>query len=378
MLQSWIDDGELAGLVARVQVNGAPVYERAFGWADREADRRMTLDTIFRIASQTKAITAAAALVLIEAGLLGLDDPVSRHLPDFTPTSVAGIQSGSPARVPVRRPITVRDLLAHTAGLSYGTEPQVASEYAAAGLGPAAGPGWYLADKDEPVCQTISRLGRLPLVAQPGERFVYGYSTDVLGCLIEAVSGRPLDAFVRERITGPLGMTDTTFFLDAARASRLAAVHVAGADGQVRRAGGSPVGQGAYVNGPRRNFSGGAGLLSTAADYARFAEMLRRGGELDGVRILSAESVRLMTTNQVGSMHTHIGLGFGFGVQTTDRAGAHGPDRVGAYGWGGAYGTYFRVDPEAGVVILLLTQTLADHLARIETFSTMAYRTFVR
>ena len=122
VLQSWIDDGGLAGLVARVHVNGTPVYERAFGWADREADRRMTLDTIFRIASQTKAITTAAALVLIEEGLLGLDDPVSRYLPFFTPTSVADIQSGSPARVPVRRPITVRDLLAHTAGLSYGTD----------------------------------------------------------------------------------------------------------------------------------------------------------------------------------------------------------------------------------------------------------------
>jgi CubicO group peptidase (beta-lactamase class C family) len=204
--------------------------------------------------------------------------------------------------VAAKRPINIRDLLTHTAGISYGTDASVSAQYEAKGLGPAAGYGWYTADKDEPICVTMERLGTLPFVAQPGEAWVYGYNTDILGCIVEKASGRPLDEFVRTRITGPLGMKDTQFFLPADQRARLAAVYTHGNDGTIKRAPDGPRGQGTYVDGPRKSFAGGAGLLSTARDYARFLEMTRKGGILDGVRILSPRSVALMTTNQSGAL----------------------------------------------------------------------------
>ena len=196
--QAAVDRGEIAGAVVRVLRNGEPAYERAFGWSDREAGRRMTTDAIFRIASQSKGLTSTAVMVLAEEGKLWVNDPVSRFIPEFAHTTVAVRTDSGPKIVPANRPITIRDLLTHTAGISYGTDAQVAPLYAAKGLGPAAGPyGWYFANKDEPVCSAIERLASLPFVAQPGERFVYGYNTDVLGCVVERASGMPLDRFIR-------------------------------------------------------------------------------------------------------------------------------------------------------------------------------------
>src|SRR5690606_30514113 len=166
-----------------------------------EAGRRMEPGTIFRIASQTKALTSAAALMLLEEGALRLEEPVGRYIPSFRQTTVALRDGDTIAIVPAARAITIRDLLTHTAGISYGTAPSVAERYIAAGLGPAAGYGWYTADKDEPVCTTMERLGSLPFVAQPGEAWVYGYSTDILGCVVERASGIALDEFIRSRIT---------------------------------------------------------------------------------------------------------------------------------------------------------------------------------
>jgi CubicO group peptidase (beta-lactamase class C family) len=369
-LQRYVDENRIAGAVALVLREGQPVYERAVGWSDKEAGRRMTTDTIFRIASQTKAITSTAILALAEEGRLTLADPVSRTIPQFAKTTVAAGGSMAPAK----RAITIRDLLTHTAGISYGTEPAVASQYEAKGLGPAAGFGWYTADKDEPVCSTMERLATLPFVAQPGEQWVYGYNTDILSCVVERASGMPLDAFVRTRITEPLRMTDTQFFLPAAQRARLAAVYASGADGLITRAPDGPRGQGNYVDGPRRSFAGGAGLLSTARDYGRFLEMIRRGGELDGVRILSSRTVKLMTTNQVGTLHSTAGLGFGLGFQTTDRYGANGMDSEGAFGWGGAYGTVYRVDPEARLVMLLMIQLLPNSTDIRTVFPTLVYQ----
>src|SRR5262245_13549176 len=219
-LQRYVDENRIGGAVALVLREGQPVYERAVGWSDKESGRRMTTDTIFRIASQTKAITSTAILTLVEEGKLTLTEPVSRMVPQFAKTTVA--VGGSV--VPAKRAITIRDLLTHTAGVSYGTEPAVASQYEAQGLGPAAGFGWYTADKDEQVCSTMERLATLPFVAQPGEQWVYGYNTDILGCVVERASGMPLDAFIKTRITDPLGMKDTQFFLPAAQRNRLAAV----------------------------------------------------------------------------------------------------------------------------------------------------------
>jgi CubicO group peptidase (beta-lactamase class C family) len=373
-LQKYVDTDRVAGIVALVMQDGEVVYEKAFGWADKEAGRTMTTGTIFRIASQTKALTSAAIMQLIEQGSLTLNARAGTYIPTFTRTNVAvANERGVVRQVPTVRPITIRDLLTHTAGISYGTEPSVRDLYEAKGLGPAAGAGWYTADKDETVCETMERLGTLPFVAQPGEAWVYGYNTDVLGCIVEKVSGQPLDAYLRDHITAPLGMKDTQFFLPSAERDRLAAVY-SSADSRFVRAPEGARGQGAYVDGPRKNFAGGAGLLSTARDYTRFIEMIRRGGSLDGTRILSPRSVKLMSTNQVGLLHSTTGLGFGLGFETVDRFGANTMSSEGAFGWGGAYGSMYRIDPEARLVMALMIQLVPNATDIGQVFPTLVYQ----
>lgn len=373
-LQRYVDRERVPGIVALVMQDGEVVYEKAFGWADREGGRRMTTDTIFRIASQTKALTSVAVMRMIEEGSLALSTRASEYIPTFANTKVAVANDrGVVSQVPARRAITIRDLLTHTAGISYGTDPSVADLYEAKGLGPAAGFGWYTADKNEGVCDSMERLGMLPFVAQPGATWVYGYNTDILGCIVERVSGASLDAYLRDHITAPLGMKDTQFFLPSAQKDRLAAVY-ASAEGKYVRAPDGARGQGAYVDGPRRNFAGGAGLLSTARDYARFLEAMRRGGSIDGVRLLSPRSVRLMSTNQVGDLHSTTGLGWGLGFETVDRFGANGMSSAGAFGWGGAYGSLYRVDPEARLVMILMIQLIPNATDIREVFPSLVYQ----
>ena len=374
LLQRYVDENRIAGAVALVLHDGKPVYERALGWSDKEAGRKMTADTIFRIASQTKALTSAAVLMLVEEGRLALSNPVGQFIASFDKTTVAVRGDIGATAVAATRPITVRDLLTHTAGISYGTESHIAPLYEAKGLGPAAGYGWYTADKDEPVCETMNRLGTLPFVSQPGEAWVYGYNTDVLGCIVERASGMPLDRFIDTRITGPLRMKDTRFFLAPGDRARLAAVYASRSDGTTARAPDGARGQGHYVEGPQRNFAGGAGLLSTARDYARFLEMIRNGGVLDGVRLLSARSVALMTSNQVGTLHSLDGLGYSLAFETVERYGASGMSSVGAYGWGGAYGTRYIVDPDARVTMILMIQLLPNLTDVREKFPNVVYQ----
>jgi CubicO group peptidase (beta-lactamase class C family) len=374
MLQSYVDRELIAGAVALVLRDGQPAYEKAVGWADKEANRPMRMDTMFRIASQTKAITSVVVLTLVDEGKLSLSDQVGKYIPSFARTTVAVRNEAGATSVPAKRPITIRDLLTHTAGISYGAEPHIAKEYGAKGLGPSAGAGWYFADKREPICDVMERLGTLPFIAQPGEAWVYGYNTDVLGCVIERVTGQRLDDVIAARVTKPLGMTDTHFFLPVAQRDRLAAVYASGQDGRAARAPEGPLGQGSYVDGPRQTFAGGAGLVSTARDYGRFLEMIRGDGALDGVRILSPRTVALMRTNQVGALHSATGLGFGLGFETTDRYGANGMDNVGAYGWGGAYGTMYRIDPHARLVIMLMIQLLPNTTDVREKFPAMVYQ----
>jgi len=359
VLQQHVDDNRIAGAVGLVLRDGRPIYEKAFGWMDKEAGRRMTNDTIFRIASQSKAITSVAILALLEEGRLTLTTPVSRFIPEFAKTTVA--LKGEAGAIPAKRQITIKDLLTHTSGYSYGTDVTVASLYEAKGLGPAAGYGWYTADKDEPICATMARLASLPAVAQPGESYVYGYNTDILGCVVERASGTPLDQFIAARITTPLGMKDTGFFLPAEQRARLATVYSSGPDDKIVRAPEGAKGQGHYVEGPRKNFSGGAGLLSTAADYARFLEMVRNGGTYGATRILAPRTVALMTTNQIGTLHSPpAGLGFGLGFETTDQYGANGLASVGSFRWGGAYGSTYLVDPEARLTIVFMIQLIPN------------------
>jgi CubicO group peptidase (beta-lactamase class C family) len=377
-LERAVVRGEIAGAVALVMRDGQTVYERAVGWAGREAQRRMTVDAIFRIASQTKALTSVAIMSLVEEGKVALNDPVGRFIPAFQRTTVAVRADTGRAIVPARRRITIRDLLTHTAGVSYGTDSLVAALYAAKGLGPAAGYGWYTADKNEPICETMERLATLPFVAQPGERWVYGYNTDILGCVVERAAGVPLDEFIRARITGPLGMKDTHFFLPPDKRARLTTVYASSADTQIARAPDGPRGQGDYVDGPRRSFSGGAGLLSTARDYARFLQMLLNGGALDGVRILAPKTVALMTTNQVDTLFSRTGEGFGLGFAVLERAGAGGRvESTGTFAWGGAYGSTYRVDPKEQMVLVFMIQQLPNRSDLAAKFPMLVYQALV-
>jgi len=377
-MQRAVDRLEIAGAVALVLKDGQTVYERAFGWSDREAKRQMTPDAIFRIASQTKALTSVALMSLVEEGKLTLNDPVSRFIPDFEHTTVAVRSDTGRTIVPARRPITIRDLLTHTAGISYGTDTLVSPLYAAAGLGPAAGWGWYTADKKEPICLTIERLATLPFVAQPGERFVYGYNTDILGCVVERVAGAPLDEVIRTRITGPLGMKDTYFYLPPDRKARLTTVYASGADMRITRAPDGPRGQGNYVDGPRRSFAGGAGLVATARDYARFLQMLLNGGSLDGARLLAPKTVALMTTNQTGTLFSQTGQGFGLGFSVLEQPGADGRiESVGTFGWGGAYGSTYEVDPKEHLVLVFMIQMLPNRSDVAMKFPMLVYQALV-
>ncbi len=357
VLQRYVDQGRLPGAVVLVARHGQIAYLRAVGQRDPEANAPMRPDAIFRIASQSKAIVTAAALALQEEGALNLDDPVGRYIPEFLHTTVAVPRAeGGYDVVPAKRPITLRDLVTHTSGVSYGNGP-AADRWKAAGI-----QGWYFADRDEPIGATVARMAALPFDAQPGERWIYGYSIDILGAVLEKAAGQPLDEIVRTRITEPLRMRDTHFYLPPADRDRLAAVYsLRDAAGRIERAPatGTMESQGQYADGPRRSFSGGAGLLSTATDYARFLQMLLNGGTLDGVRVLSPKTVQLMTADYAGTRYTDPGMGFGYGFSIVKDLGAHSqPGSPGEYGWGGAYHSTYWADPKEDLVVVYLTQVL--------------------
>ncbi|HEU5134462.1 MAG TPA: serine hydrolase domain-containing protein [Steroidobacteraceae bacterium] len=379
LLDGYVNDGRIGGIVALVLRDGKPVYQRAVGWRDKEAGQKMTMDTIFRIASQSKALTSVAILALMEEGRLSVNDRAGKWIPTFEKTSVLtrADQSATWNTIAAKRPITIRDLLTHTAGINYGQQPEFAALYVPKGLGLAAGAGWYFADKDEPICTTMERLGTLPFEAQPGERYVYGYNTDVLGCIVEKASGVPLDEYIRTHITGPLGMPDTMFYLPADKRARLAVVYGSGPGGRIVKAPEGAHGQGHYVEGPRKSFSGGAGLVSTARDYATFLEALRNGGALGKARILSPHAVKLMTTNQIGNLKSPRGLGFGFGFETHDDYGVSGMSSVGSWGWGGAYGTWYRVDPQERLTMVLMLQMMPNDTDIRDKFDTTLFQALV-
>ena len=354
LMQGAVDSGKVAGVVTMIIRHGKVAQVGAYGMADREAGRRMTPETMFRIASQSKAVTSVAIMMLIEEGRVRLGDPVAKWIPSFAKPMVAITKD---SLVPAQRGITIRDLLTHTAGIDYG-DNVARAQYNAAGLGPDEGPGWYFADRPVPVCEDIDRLGTLPIVAQPGTRYVYGYNTDILGCVVERASGMSLAEFFARRIFQPLGMTDTYFFLPPEKVSRLAAVYSM-RDGQLVRAPDGNAGQGHYVTGPRVSYSGGAGLVSTARDYARFLQMLLNGGQLDGVRLLSPTTVRLMTADAADSLYATNapGRGFSLGFEVLEDPGLAGEyGTPGRFGWGGAYGTNYWADPGDDLVAVYMVQ----------------------
>jgi CubicO group peptidase (beta-lactamase class C family) len=355
-LNGYVKDGKLPGGVVLVARRGKVAYTEAFGQRDREAGAPMREDALFRIASQTKALVSVGVMILQEEGRLLITDPVGKYLPEFRETTVAVPKPGGGYEVvKAKRPVTIRDLLTHTAGVGYGGGV-ARDRWEAAKI-----TGWYFADRDEPVGATVARMAALPFDAQPGERWVYGYSSDILGALVERASGQSLDEFLRARIFDPLGMKDTHFYLPESKAERFAVVYSAKEAGGLERAAepGGMVGQGAYVKGPRKSFSGGAGLLSTANDYARFLSMLLNGGELDGRRLLGRKSVELMTVDHLNGVSYREGQGFGLGFTVVKDLGSRGqPGSVGEYGWGGAYHSTYWVDPKEQLVVVYFTQLI--------------------
>ncbi len=357
VLNSYVEDGLVAGQVALVLRNGRITYSAANGMRNKEAGIEMTEDTIFRIASQTKAIVSTGIMILHERGELDISHPLSRYIPEWENMQVAIDQEdGGYTLEPARRPITIRQLLTHTAGMSYGGGP-AQKAWEEAGF-----QGWYFANKGEPILASIKRMGSLPLDEHPGERWIYGYNTDILGAVIEVASGTDLNSFLQEEIFEPLGMQDTHFYLPQEKADRLAVVYQPGQNGVEA----IPVkdgmrSQGLYVegSGPNISYSGGAGLLSTAHDYARFLQMTLNGGELDGNRILSRKTIELMTTDHLSGKPFREGQGFGLGFFVVTDLGARGSlGSEGEYGWGGAYHSTYWVDPEEELVVVYMTQLI--------------------
>lgn len=362
-IQREIDEGKLAGAVMMIRRDGEVAHLRTFGQQSIEEARPMREDTIFRIASMSKAVTTVAVMMLYEEGRFMLRDPLAKYLPAFA-NSVVAVPPAADApagakysTVPAKRPIEIHDLLTHTAGLTYG-EGLAVEDYRKARLS-----GWNFTRLDETIGEAIDRLATLPLHGQPGETWQYGYSTDVLGRLVEVVSGLPLDRFFEERIFKPLKMVDTCFYLPPEKIGRLASVYGIEQGKLVLK---EDPAHSPYVAGPRKCFSGGAGLLSTAGDYGRFLQMLVNGGELDGVRLLSPLTVELMHRNHTGEKYNRETHGFGLGFWVNDDPGA-GAELIGAdsYGWGSAYFPQYIIDPKERMVVMFMTQLMPNGGSRL-------------
>ena len=378
VIDETIAKKQLAGGVIYIARDGRIAQLKAYGLQDIEKGKAMPTDAIFRIASMSKAVTTVAVMMLYEEGRFMLHDPVSKYIPAFKNSVVAvpppadGSAAGKKfVTVPAKRPIQIRDLLTHTAGLTYGTG-LAADLYKEAGLS-----GWYFANRNETIGEAINRLATLPLHGQPGESWQYGYATDVLGYLVEVVSGLPLDQFIRERITTPLKMPDTCFFLPLEKADRLAPVYGV-TKGVLSLQETSEKSD--YLHGPRKCFSGGAGLLATTTDYGRFLQMLLNGGELDGVRILSPKSVELMHANHTGKKYDRDTSAFGLGFWVNDDLGYFGElGSEGAYGWGSAYYPQYLIDPKERLIAIFMTQLMpSGGLDLNQKFKVLTYQALIK
>lgn len=375
--QQYTNNSKLPGAVILVARRGQIAYFKPFGKSDIEKNTLMEENSIFRIASQTKAIVSVGIMMLQEEGKLLITDPLGKYIPEFNETTVAKAKEGGGYEiVKANRAITIRDLLTHTSGIGYGDGP--ASDL----WEKAKIQGWYFADRDEPVLETVKRMAGLPFNAQPGEQFVYGYNTDILGALIEVVSGEPLDKFLKSRILDPLEMNDTHFYLPKNKKERLAVVYSTTEDGLKKAPEpGGMVGQGAYVDGPRVSFSGGAGLLSTAMDYAKFLQMMLNGGKYNGKQIISPKTVELMTVDHLGEVPFPWvkGTGFGLGFSIVKDLGLKGVlGSEGEYGWGGAYHSSYWVDPQEELVVVYFTQVIpANGLDDHEKLRALVYQALV-
>jgi CubicO group peptidase (beta-lactamase class C family) len=377
-MQRYVDRREVAGVVTLVARRERVIHLDAVGYRDAEAKAAMSDDTIFRIASMTKPITSVALMMLFEEGHFLLSDPVGKWLPEFADMKV--VKPAAPGErvetpfttVAARRPITIKHLLTHTAGLPNSYRGWTQPEYAK--IGARQKPGETMAD-------TLSRVSKLPLNFQPGEAWEYGPATDVVGRLVEVISGQTLDEYFRKRIFEPLGMRDTYFYLPASKADRFAALYRPGSDKKIELAE-APGLESRWIKEPHVYFSGAGGLVSTATDYFRFQQMMLNKGELDGVRLLGRKTVELITANHTGDLPiwlTGPGYGFGLGYSVVKDIGETGmPASVGSFGWGGAFCTYFWVDPKEEMIGILMAQVRPyTHLNIRQEFQVLACQAIV-
>ena len=367
LFRNEIATGKIPGAIVLIQQHGHPVYFESFGVRDPGSTQPMTADTIFRLYSMSKPITSVAAMMLVDDGRLRLDDPLSKYIPVFADVKV-GVEradaSGNPWLTfePLKRPITIEDLLRHTSGMTYGF-----SGGAVGNLVDKAG----LARGNPDNAEFTERISKLPLAAQPGTLWDYSYSTDVLGRVIEVVTGQTLFDFEKERLLDPLGMSDTAFYL----AYRVKGSLIAQPLREERAKMSDPLRW-------QRLQSGGIGMIGTIGDYARFAQMLLNGGTLDGKRYLKPGTVALMTSDHIGpetkighdGSHSPVpysGFGLGFAVQTVQPSDTRVP--IGAYGWAGAGGTFFFIDPRDDMFVIGMMQTLTQRIRIEAALKTLIY-----
>ncbi|MBN1359892.1 MAG: beta-lactamase family protein [Sedimentisphaerales bacterium] len=351
VMQQYVDEGRIAGVVTLIMHDGKVAHHKAFGMSDIEAGAPMTTDAMFRIASMSKPLTATAVMILYEQGRFLLNDPVSKYIPEFArPQVLVRSDDGSTRTEPARREITIRHLLNHTSGLTYGDGP-LAPYYREVSI--ATG----LAPTDDTIEQMVKKLARLPLISHPGEEMHYGLSIDVLGYLVEVLSGQDFNTFCTEHIFQPLQMDDTCFVLPQEKLPRLARMYrLTTSEGKLQKDATDP----AFLT-RQKFFSGGAGVISTASDYARFAQMILNGGKLDGVRIVSRKTVELMTSNSIGELYapfrynTGDKMGYGFGIRT-ERGAFDELESLGIVGWDGAYFTRFWIDAQENLIGVFMTQ----------------------
>jgi CubicO group peptidase (beta-lactamase class C family) len=360
MCRKAVADGDVPGIVAMVARRGKIVYYKAFGLADNASHRELKREDIFRIASQTKAITATAVMMLWEEGKFRLDDPISKYIPEFkNPQLLKTFNSNDVTYTtePAKSEITIRQLLDHTSGIGYGAidaDERFKQIYKKAGIIDA------FTTEGITISENIKKLAKLPLHHNPGEHFTYSEGLDVLGYLIEIVSGMPFDQFLRQRLLDPLGMSDTWFYLPDDKAVRLVPVQTK-KDAQWSRFQGTFYDSDYPIKGAKKFFSGGGGLSSSARDYATFLQMYLNGGELNGTRILSRTTVDTILANQTGELmggkNAEKYFGLAFGVLTPEGQAKGGKGSAGTFDWGGYFNTSYFADPHEKITGILMKQT---------------------
>ena len=376
-MNEWVKKEWMNGAAAMIIHDGKIVYHKAVGYNDLENKIALKKDDIFRIASQTKAITSVAIMMLMEEGKLLLDDPVSKYIPSFKKQTVLvkfNETDTTYSTVPAKKEITIRELLTHTSGLGYA---QIGSKEANAIYAKNNITGG-LGVTNSNLLDAMNRLGKLPLMHQPGDKYTYGLNTDLLGCLVEVISGSTLDDFFRTRIFEPLGMKDTYFYVPKEKAARLVNLYKEDEEGHLQKSTKTILNGPTVVNYPfikTGYYSGGGGLSSTIYDYAIFLQMLLNNGKYNGKQLLSRNSVRMMTMNQIGDLSLGADkFGLGFQIET-EKGSALTPAREGTFSWGGAFSTSYWVDPKEKIVLLFYRQLQnSTHGEVVENFRSLTYQ----